>query len=121
MKLPTDVSESTKRRNPDLYGRNAVGEVEAKITKPITPQTLVRDIEKLASRKVRIRTVCVVSLVAFLRREYDTDNLVGSMKPLRDSIAHWLGIDDRDARVRWQYAQVQTRGQEGIMVRIETV
>lgn len=35
----------------------------------------------------------------------DDDNLAGSMKATRDSVASVLGIDDRDPRVSWRVAQ----------------
>lgn len=35
----------------------------------------------------------------------DDDNLASAMKPVRDEIAKWLGVDDRDPRVRWVPAQ----------------
>lgn len=38
-------------------------------------------------------------------RGLDSDNLPPSMKHVRDGIADWLGIDDRDPRVTWTYAQ----------------
>lgn len=36
------------------------------------------------------------------------DNLPGSMKAVRDEIAAWFGVDDRDKRLRWKYAQERT-------------
>ena len=33
------------------------------------------------------------------------DNLNSSMKGVRDQVAEWLGINDRDPRVKWVYAQ----------------
>lgn len=35
----------------------------------------------------------------------DSDNLPMSFKHVRDGVADWLGINDRDPRIRWQYAQ----------------
>lgn len=36
----------------------------------------------------------------------DDDNLVGSMKGVRDEVAKWLGVDDRHSEtVRYVYAQ----------------
>jgi hypothetical protein len=36
----------------------------------------------------------------------DDDNLVSSLKSVRDAVAKWLGVDDRDRqRVRYRYAQ----------------
>lgn len=40
---------------------------------------------------------------------------------MRDAVAAWLGIDDGDPRVRWEYGQVETRGAQGVLVKIETM
>lgn len=39
------------------------------------------------------------------RRRLDSDNLAGSAKSARDGVADWLGIDDGDERIRWDYEQ----------------
>jgi len=38
-------------------------------------------------------------------RAMDTDGLAASFKGVRDQVAVWLGLDDADPRVTWQYAQ----------------
>lgn len=68
--------------------------------------------------KGKERPVVCVSLIACRRRELDDDNNVGSMKPLRDAIAGWLGVDDGDKRVVWECGQQITKGREGVIVRI---
>lgn len=36
----------------------------------------------------------------------DDDNLAGSLKSVRDEVARWLGVDDRDRNtVRYRYSQ----------------
>jgi hypothetical protein len=40
----------------------------------------------------------------------DDDNLPPALKSIRDGIADKLGIDDRDPRVKWFYAQERTKG-----------
>jgi hypothetical protein len=35
----------------------------------------------------------------------DCDALPASCKGVRDQVAQWLGVDDRDPRVRWVYEQ----------------
>lgn len=67
------------------------------------------------------RPILAVTFVAFVRRLRDDDNLTGGLKFLRDSVAHSLGIDDADPRVIWQCRQVETRGAEGTLVRIEEI
>jgi hypothetical protein len=47
----------------------------------------------------------VVTLTRIAPRELDDDNLSGGFKSVRDGVADWLGIDDRDPRVKWAYAQ----------------
>jgi hypothetical protein len=37
----------------------------------------------------------------------DDDNLRMSLKAIRDQVAVWLGVDDRDPRVRWEYHQMR--------------
>jgi len=45
----------------------------------------------------------------------DDDNLAGSLKSVRDAVAEWLGVDDRDRMtVRYRYAQ--RRGPWGVRV-----
>ena len=60
-----------------------------------------------------------VSLIVCSRRELDDDNLRGSLKPLRDAIADTLGIDDGDKRIRFEYGWHETKGEEGVMVKVE--
>lgn len=48
---------------------------------------------------------CVVTITRIAPRALDSDNLVGSAKHCRDSVAAAFGIDDRDPRVEWRVAQ----------------
>lgn len=48
-----------------------------------------------------------VRLVRVSPRELDDDNLQGAFKAVRDEIAAFFGIDDRDARIRWLYGQTK--------------
>lgn len=58
-----------------------------------------------------------VTLTRVAPRELDDDNVRGALKCVRDEVASWLGVDDRDARVTWGYAQA--KGQPGVRIRIE--
>lgn len=51
----------------------------------------------------------------------DSDNLAGGLKYLRDAIAESLGLDDADRFIVWEYHQVETRGAEGVAVKIEPI
>jgi len=61
-----------------------------------------------------------VTLTRIAPRALDSDNLAGSQKHVRDGIADGLGIDDRDPRVEWAYAQRRGASREyAVEVRIE--
>lgn len=45
----------------------------------------------------------------------DDDNLAGALKAVRDQVAQWIGVDDRDRKtVRYRYAQ--RRGPWGVEI-----
>ncbi len=46
------------------------------------------------------------------------DNLPGSAKHIVDAVAKYLGVDDADTRVRWEYRQ--ERGASGVRVEFVT-
>lgn len=113
-KLFPQASESFIRKN--LSG--AVGGLQAPISKPTTPSPLAsRPCQRKASE---VRVVICVTIIACLRRAYDSDNLVGSGKATRDAIAESLTIDDADPRVEWRYEQIQCRN-EGTLVLIQSL
>lgn len=64
-----------------------------------------------------------ITLIQCRRKLLDChDSLPYSLKPTVDAIAEWLGLkSDSDPRLRWQYGQQQTRGEEGTIVRIEVI
>jgi len=53
----------------------------------------------------RHKVPCTVTMTRIAPRVLDDDNLRGALKSTRDSIADRLGVDDRDPRVTWEYAQ----------------
>jgi hypothetical protein len=55
---------------------------------------------------------CVCTITRIAPRELDDDNLAGGCKSVRDGVADWLGIDDRDPRVQWRYAQAKGKPHE---------
>lgn len=62
----------------------------------------------------------VVTIARVAPRELDDDNLRGALKGVRDGVADWLEINDRDPRVSWAYAQ--ERGgvrQYAVKIRVE--
>lgn len=58
----------------------------------------------------------IVTMTAHMPRYFDDDNLAGALKPVRDELAEWLGVDDGDRRVMWECDQTLTRGRPGVCV-----
>lgn len=66
-----------------------------------------RSVTRMAARTGLTRPAfpCSVRLTRIAPRALDDDNLRGALKAVRDGVADWLGINDRDERVGWIYAQ----------------
>lgn len=61
-----------------------------------------------------------ITITRIAPRSLDSDNLVGSAKHARDSIAEALGFDDRDPRVDWRVEQRKGKPKEyAVEIRIE--
>ena len=58
-----------------------------------------------SARLQLLRLPLTITLTRVAPRALDDDNLRGALKSIRDGIADCLGVDDRDARVTWRYAQ----------------
>jgi hypothetical protein len=56
--------------------------------------------------------VCVLTRFA-PSNGLDDDNLTGALKGVRDAVAQWLEVDDRD-RSRVRYVYEQQRGSWGV-------
>lgn len=66
----------------------------------------------------RPKLPCTVVLTRIAPRELDGDNLQSSLKAVRDGVADWLRVDDRDPRVSWRYRQQRGKARE-YAVRVE--
>lgn len=112
------VSASVRRLNPDLF---RVGRLDPPIHRE-PPRALVsrEPTQPRRSRRLPKGADVTVTLCAYLWRRLDPDNLGHALKPVQDATASWLGIDDGDPRCRWEYGQVETRGAQGVAVKIET-
>lgn len=52
----------------------------------------------------------------------DGDNLVSSLKAVRDGVADALGLDDADPRITWAYEQRRgKRGEYAVIIRVSEV
>ena len=63
----------------------------------------------LSSHKPPMLPITVV-LTRVAARKLDTDNLAHAFKAVRDGVADWLGIDDGDERITWEYGQRKGKG-----------
>lgn len=113
-KIPQNVSESTRRRNPHLYGVGSLGSAQHQ-------QEPRRALVKDASTRQKGGTdlAVIVTLIGHVSRVQDDDNFVRGCKPLRDAIARSLGIDDGSSRIRFEYGQVETKGDKGVTVKLQ--
>lgn len=59
-----------------------------------------------------VQLPAIVTLTRIAPRALDDDNLARSFKAVRDQLAAEMGIDDRDPRVSWRYAQRRGKPKE---------
>lgn len=102
-----------RKRNPHLF----VGGLETKVAESVALPALESRPQKRSKSKGGV-AVCV-TFITKRRRLLDDDNNVGSLKPLRDAVAEYIGIDDGDSRIAFEYHQIKTTGKEGVVVKIE--
>jgi hypothetical protein len=58
-------------------------------------------------RSLRHAVPCNVRIIRIAPSRLDDDNLARAAKAVRDQLAEWLGVDDRDERVSWCVAQTK--------------
>lgn len=97
----------------------AVGAMETHGPEPAKTSTLDSRPQKQGRGKAGV--VYRVSLVAVRKRLLDPDAVAFACKPLTDAIAMTLGLDDADPRLVFEYSQTETKGAEGVLVKIEAV
>ncbi len=117
------LSEATRRLNPHLFKAEAE---KAACVEPmaglVRSEPQHREVQTLASRSQKQTgrkegaLVCRVLIVRYGRKILDDDNLAASYKGLRDHIATLVSVDDGDSRIKFEYAQVVTRGITGTNV-----
>lgn len=63
----------------------------------------------------------VVTLTRWSNGRFDSDNLASAFKFVRDGVAAWLGVDDGEARVAYEYRAGLSgvRGKYGFSVHVE--
>ena len=79
-----------------------------------------RAFNALASVAAPLPPPCTIVLTRVAPRALDGDNLQSGFKAVRDGVADWLGIDDGDSRIDWQYKQ-RPGGVKEYKVEIEVI
>ena len=74
----------------------------------------------LASVAAPLPLPCTIVLTRVAPRALDGDNLQSAFKAVRDGVADWLGVDDGDQRLDWQYRQ-RSAGVKVYRVEIEVI
>lgn len=77
----------------------------------------------LEAGRPTVELPCTVVLTRVAWAKLDSDNLVASMKAVRDEVAACLGVDDGGDEVEWVYRQedrVVKRGEYFVKIAIES-
>lgn len=124
-----NASESFKRLNGHLFGLGSLGTFvnEPKQQRALERQTSPNQSRNQSmgrSRGRKSERILRITLLRFGKTEWDSDNLIAGLKPLRDTVAQWFfggtrGQHDGDKKIEWIYGQVKTTGQRGVLVKAE--
>jgi hypothetical protein len=112
--LPENPSDDFKRLNKHLYPLGAMDTSKRKRSADPALDKKPRGRQELAGGMV-IRC----SIITCRHRLLDDDNGIAGAKALRDAIAKMFGLDDADPRIKFEYGQCQTNGEQGTIVKIE--
>jgi hypothetical protein len=130
------VEKKPRRKTPEVRTQSRGGwSIRLKLACRVVSEANRRDHWTVAARRAEIQAEALVKaldgagltdhhpplpvLITFTRigrQTLDTDNLARAFKALRDRLAEWIGVDDGDVRVEWQYVQIQ--GEPGVTVAI---
>ena len=103
-----------------LNENNTVGALSNPKRKHDLPQALVSGNKRVEGSGARLDFR--VSIISVRKRLLDGDNLIAGSKWLRDHIAKTLERDDAEgAGLEFEYSQVLTKGEEGTIVRLESL
>jgi predicted Fe-S protein YdhL (DUF1289 family) len=111
------ASESFRKLNPHLFGVGGLRSAEPQ-SDPGPALDSQPPEQKESPRGLGQGRRWHVCIIVLRRRIIDGDNLAGGCKALRDTIARWLGCDDAERFIAWEYGQQRTEGQLGTVVKI---
>lgn len=98
------VTESNAKEHWRTKARRAKGQRDA------SGLTIAAELHQCGLRDGKSRLPLTVLLTRLAPGTLDDDNNVSAAKHVRDGVADALGIDDRDPRVTWLYAQEKAKG-----------
>lgn len=115
----TDFNAKFQRQIRSQIAAPALGAGPTEKPKPVQR----REGEDRRTFPAETRMGYCISLIQVRRRLLDEhDNLRISTKPTVDAITKWLGFSsDGDPLLRWEYGQIVTAGDEGMIVKIESL
>lgn len=114
------ANQAVLAQHPKYDKDSPVGSIPTSKSKQNTLPTLV-EVPKGSRHRKRKVLVIVTLIRCGTNLLDDDDNLPFAFKATKDVISTVLGVDDADRRVAWQYGQLQTKGEKGTIVTIETV
>lgn len=94
---------------------NAGGKLRDKLARKSTIKSEMRE----CLPDMRFPLPVIVKLTRIGQKRLDDDNLRPTLKAVRDCVAAWLGCDDADPRIRWEYGQ-KAGYVGGCLIRIKT-
>ena len=114
------VSGATIARNPGIL--DARGRIRDQVFEQKEGNALDQGVRGAAAGQPRFKgggPFFRVTITSIRVGRLDDDNLRGGAKPLRDAIASFLRLDDREDQIVWDYAQEVNREKQGTRVKIE--
>jgi len=118
-----DLKDGGWIKQPDgswSKGARAVRAVEADRAQPPAVSSLDGGKPKRQGRKASVGgSAGTVTMIMLRHRLLDPDAVAAACKPLTDSVAAFLGVDDADPAWFWEWGQQRTDGEEGVLVKIE--
>jgi hypothetical protein len=109
--LRVRIPQLSPRRNLNSRGHWAKGHRDVKQARGATNLLLLQHAPPPLPLQITITRHAV--------RLLDDDNAVGSLKSVRDSVADWLSVNDRDPRIHWVVGQTKCkRADVGVVIEI---
>lgn len=102
------VTPNITFRNASMFSRMKTAKIAAKQRS---------DVSIVLSRFMKPRLPVLITITRFGKGSLDShDNLAMSAKHVSDAVAQWLGVDDSDRRLEWNFADCNGNYAVGIRI-----